>query len=76
MDRKLWEQLPVYRRLENEVKRHIADRRLKRHDRLPSESQLAAATVRERLSPRAAAKGGFSSSPADTGRTPGSAKIS
>ena len=42
MDRKLWEQLPVYRRLENEVKRHIADRRLKRHDRLPSESQLAA----------------------------------
>ena len=24
MDRKLWEQLPVYRRLENEVKRYIA----------------------------------------------------
>ncbi|MBS1371342.1 MAG: GntR family transcriptional regulator [Lentisphaeria bacterium] len=42
MDRKLWEQLPVYRRLENEVKRYIAEHRLKRHDRLPSESQLAA----------------------------------
>ena len=42
MDRKLWEQLPVYRRLENEVKRYIAVHHLKRHDRLPSESQLAA----------------------------------
>ena len=42
MDRKLWEQLPVYRRLENEMKRYIAVHHLKRHDRLPSESQLAA----------------------------------
>ena len=41
MDRKLWEQLPVYRKLENEVKRYISEHRLKRHDRLPSESQLA-----------------------------------
>lgn len=41
MDRKLWEQLPVYRQLENEVKRYIAEHHLKRHDRLPSESQLA-----------------------------------
>ena len=56
MDRKLWEQLPVYRRLENEVKRYIAVHHLKRHDRLPSESQLAAeygasiGTVRKALS--------------------------
>ena len=42
MDRKLWEQLPVYRQLENEVKRYIAEHHLKRHDRLPPESQLAA----------------------------------
>lgn len=41
MDRKLWEQLPVYRKLENEIKRHISEHHLKRHDRLPSESQLA-----------------------------------
>lgn len=42
MDRKLWAQLPVYRRLENEVKWYITVHHLKRHDRLPSESQLAA----------------------------------
>ena len=34
--------IPIYRRLENEVKRYIAEHHLKRHDLLPSESQLAA----------------------------------
>ena len=37
-----WDQLPVYRRIEYELKRYIARHKLKRHDRLPSESQLAA----------------------------------
>ena len=37
-----WDQLPVYRRIEYELKRYIVRHKLKRHDRLPSESQLAA----------------------------------
>lgn len=42
MNPELWQQLPVYRRIEHELKNYIAKRKLKRHDRLPSESQLAA----------------------------------
>lgn len=41
MERKLLDQLPVYRKLENEIRQYISEHNLKRHDRLPSESQLA-----------------------------------
>ncbi len=42
MNSELWQQLPVYRQIEYELKRYIVKHKLKRHDRLPSESQLAA----------------------------------
>lgn len=41
MNRDLWEQLPVYRRIENEVRQLIVRKKLPRHTLLPSEAQLA-----------------------------------
>ncbi len=42
MENKFYQQLPLFRKIEISLKEYIVRHKLKRHDRLPSESQLAA----------------------------------